>query len=139
MSFGWSAGDIVAAIDTFITIGKALKDSGGSKSEYQASVQFLESVHKTLAGILFIVENNPDLPCEANLIEQVDIVKAAVGNFDKKIAKYKPSLGVDSTRRRLRTVPREIQLALSSSVKELHRDISQPQLVLNVFISLQTL
>jgi hypothetical protein len=139
MSFGWSAGDIVTAIDTFITIGKALKESGGSKSEYQAAVPFLESVHKTLAGIRFIVENNPNLTCEANLIEQVEIVRSEVGKFEKKIAKYKSSLGTDSTRWRVRTIPREVQLALSSSVKELQRDISQPQLVLNVFISLQTL
>jgi hypothetical protein len=45
MSFGWSASDIVAAMNICITIGKALKETGGSKSQYQAAVQF-----RTLLG-----------------------------------------------------------------------------------------
>lgn len=139
MSFGWSAGDIATTISTLITVVNALKDSGGSRSEFQASVQFLESVERTLSGIQSIVDNNPDLQCEENLKRQVDIVKSAIANFERKIAKYNASLGVDSTRPKIRTIPREIQLALSTSVKDLQRDISQQQLVLGLFISLQTL
>jgi hypothetical protein len=66
-------------------------------------------------------------------------LKAAVGDFKKKIDKYDLSLGADTERRKARRITGEIRFALSVQVKELRAAISQPQMVLGVFIGLQNL
>lgn len=72
---------------------------------------------------------------EPELIEQVQKSKSAVEDF-KKIDKYDLSLGVDPERKKAMRIPREVQFALSDQVKELRIAISQPQVILDVFISL---
>jgi hypothetical protein len=138
MSFGWSAGDILAAANFCRIIGKALHDSKGSKSDFQSAAQYIDAVAKTLDGLVSTIRSNADLPWEAGIVEQVNILRTAITAFEEKIAKYEASLKKDSKRKKWQTVPREIQFAFSS-VKELQRDISQPQLVLNNFINIQTL
>ena len=65
--------------------------------------------------------------------------KATVENPKKKIDKYDLSLGADTERRKARQIPREIQFALLDRVKELRAAISQLQMVLGVFVGLQSL
>lgn len=48
MSFGWSAGDVVAGLQLLNQIRVALKDSGGSRSEYQDEIAFLDNLSLTL-------------------------------------------------------------------------------------------
>jgi molecular chaperone DnaK (HSP70) len=139
MSFGWSAGDIVAGISTMVKVGKALKQSGGAASEYQGTVAFLTSVKTTLRGLEVIVTNNSDLTWKDELVEQAGLLKSAVDDFRKQVDKYDLSLGSESERRKARRIPKEIQFALSEKIKELRVAITQPQLVLDVFINLQTL
>jgi hypothetical protein len=138
MSFGWSAGDILAAANFCRIVGKALHDSKGSKSDFQSAAQYIETVAKTLDGLVSTTRSNPDLSWETGLVEQVNILRTAITAFEDRIAKYEASLNKNPTRKKWQTVPREIQFAFSS-VKELQRDISQPQLVLNNFINIQTL
>jgi hypothetical protein len=141
MSFGWSAGDIVAGLNTLAKVGKALEDSGRAATEYQEAVTYSSSVSKTLSRIQTLLQNNPNLLWEADLVQQGNILKSAIGDFVKKINKYDKSIGVDTQRQKARRVPREDQFALfcSDQVKELRTAITQPQLVLDLFISLQTL
>jgi len=139
MAFGWSAGDIVSAVSTLVKVGKALKGSGGAASEYQDAIGFLTSVEKTLKGLNAIVDQYPDLEWEAELQEQAKNLKSAVDDFHQKIAKYDRSLGSSSDRKKARRIPRELQFALSDRVKELRKAITQPQLILDVFINLQSL
>jgi hypothetical protein len=130
---------IVSAVSILVKVGKALKESGGAATEYQEAVDFLNGVGKTLTGIQTILQNNPNLKWEPELIEQAERLKAAVEIFKKKIDKYDLSLGADTERKKARRIPREIQFALSDQVKELRAAISQPQIVLGVFIGLQNL
>jgi hypothetical protein len=139
MSFGWSAGDIVAAVNTLVKVRKALKQSGGAAAEYQEAVTFLTALGKTLSGLQVVLKNNPGLEWEAGLLEQANTLTSSVEDFKKKIAKYDLSLGADTERRKARRIAREVQFALSDRVKELRIAITQPQLVLDVFINLQTL
>jgi hypothetical protein len=139
MSFGWSAGDIVSGIRTLVKVGKALKESGGAAREYQETIAFLTSVETTLRGLDTVVVTNPDLTWKAELVEQGRLLKSAVDDFKTKVDKYDLSLGSASERKKARRIPREVQFALSDKVKELRIAITQPQLVLDVFINLQTL
>jgi hypothetical protein len=140
MSFGWSAGDVVAGVKLFVKIGKALKDSGGSKSEYQDAVGFLESVSSIITGLQQIRDSNPELEWGEGLVTQSNVVMSVVKAFKDRtnIDKYEKSLGASSQRSRVQTIGKEIQFELSS-VKRLQSDISQPLVVLNNFLSLQTM
>lgn len=141
MSFGWSASDVVATLNTLAKVGKAVKESGGAGSEYREAVTFLNSVSRTLNGIGDLLQANPNLRWEADLTEQGKILRSAIKAFEQKIEKYNKSLGVDTQRQKARRIPREVQFALflSDQVKELRTAITQPQLILDVFINLQTL
>jgi hypothetical protein len=139
MSFGWSAGDLVSGISTLVKVGKALKESGGASSEYQETIAFLGSIETTLRGLETIVVTNRNLTWKAELVEQAGLLKSAVDDFKTKVDKYDLSLGSASVRTKTRKIPREVQFALSDKVKELRIAITQPHLVLDVFINLQTL
>ena len=139
MSFGWSASDIVSGISTLVKVSKALRESGGAASEYQETIAFLTSVETTLRGLDTIVATNPDLTWKAELVEQAGLLKSALDDFKTKVDKYDLSLSSASKRQKARRIPREVQFALSDKVKELRIAITQPQLVLDVFINLQTL
>jgi hypothetical protein len=139
MSFGWSVGDIVSAVNTLVKVGKALKESGGAATEYQEAVKFLESVSKTLSGIGALLQEHPNLKWEPDLVEQGNNLKSALEKFEKKIGKYDLSLGVDSSRSKARAIPRKVQFALNSDVDELRVAVTQAQLVMDVFLNLQTL
>jgi len=48
MSFGWSVGDVVAAVKLLQTIGVSLKESGGASSEINDALIFLKTLSITL-------------------------------------------------------------------------------------------
>jgi hypothetical protein len=125
MSFGWSAGDIVAGVQLFVRIGKALKEAGGSKSKYQNAVDFIESVSRIITGLQNIRDDYPQLNWEDGLIIQSNVVMSAVKAFKDKtnIDKYEKSLGTSSQRNKAQTIGREIQFELLL-VKKLQSDIS---------------
>lgn len=141
MSFGWSAGDILATVNTLAKVGKSLKESGGAATEYQEAVAFLSSVSRTLSGVQSLLRDNPNLRWGADLVEQGNILKSAIENLEQKIKKYDKSLGIKTQRQKARRIPRQVQFALflSDQVKELRTAITQPQLILDGFINLQAL
>jgi len=141
MSFGWSVGDIALAIKTVVKVGKAVRETGGAASEYQDAVSFLTSIEKTLRSLEALLREHPNLKWEAELIEQGNNLKSAIGKFKDKIEKYERSLGEDSERGKAKRVPREVQFAVfvSDQVKELRAQVMQPQVILDNFIALQML
>lgn len=64
---------------------------------------------------------------ESELVEQADIVKAAVEESRKKIFKYDLSLGADTERVRASRIVREIQFAVSDEANELRLAVSHSQ------------
>jgi hypothetical protein len=93
MSFGWSAGDIVSAINTLMTVGKALRESGGSASEFQHATSFVTGVSKTITAIQTVMQTNPNLEWQTELSDQAENLKTVVKDFKKKVEKYELSLG----------------------------------------------
>lgn len=139
MSFGWSAGDIIAAITVLVKVGKALRESDGAASDYQDTFHFLTSLDKTLTGLTTILQRNPGLQWETELIEQGSNLRTSIEAFDTKIKKYDLSLNAASERKKARKIPREIQYALSGEVKEFKGKVLQSQMLLDNFILLQNL
>jgi uncharacterized Zn finger protein len=48
MSFGWSAGDIAAAITLFLNLVEALDSRHGAAGDYREAVAFLRDLKRTL-------------------------------------------------------------------------------------------
>ena len=63
MSFGWSAGDIVAALKLLHQISSAVRESGGASSEFQDTLSFLYTLSQTLQHLnaLQATPLDPDL------------------------------------------------------------------------------
>ena len=53
MPFGWSPGDIVAALKLVQQIGSALKDSGGASSEFQDCLSFVQTLSRTPQRLIY--------------------------------------------------------------------------------------
>lgn len=51
MAIGWSVGDIIACGQLAYKLIQALKDSGGAKTDYQALINDLSSIHRTLLEV----------------------------------------------------------------------------------------
>ena len=88
-------------------MGKARKESGGSKSEHQHTVEFLESINRVIAGLGRIRDNSPQLKWEDGLITQSNIVMSVIKSFKDrtKLDKYDKSLGSNSGRNKMQTSP----------------------------------
>jgi DNA-binding transcriptional regulator GbsR (MarR family) len=101
-------------------------------------VDFLKSLVKTLESVQNILEKYPELELQDNLAEQAKAMKNAIKAFEKKIEKYHLSLGAETNRREVKRIPREVQFALSIDVKELRVAVTQPFLILVIWINQQT-
>jgi hypothetical protein len=93
MSFGFSAGDFVAAANLAYKLVLALSESSGSSMEYQQLIQDLSCVHRTLLQVEQMKE-----ACQLNqstinaLKHQVDSAKVPMEVFLEKTEKYRRSL-----------------------------------------------
>lgn len=51
MSFGWSAGDIITALNLIADVVSALRDAGGAAEEYQRTTTELEHLKQALSEV----------------------------------------------------------------------------------------
>ncbi|CZR68162.1 uncharacterized protein PAC_18061 [Phialocephala subalpina] len=141
MSFGWSAGDIIATLKLLHQIGSALKDSGGASSEYQDTQSFFKCLSGTLQ-LLHGLQSTPIDPYLAlNLREQCDHIRVPLQAFLGDVGKrFEPALGSDSKRKAIFASPRKIQWALSDSkkVKTLQARLAVPMAAVGILLGRQT-
>ncbi|KAH9222220.1 hypothetical protein DL95DRAFT_381026 [Leptodontidium sp. 2 PMI_412] len=127
MSFGWSVGDLIAAIQILVQVGQALKDSGGAADEYCEDSLFLQSLAATLEKL----RQNPD--SINGIKEQVEAVHTAVKELGTELAtKFEKSLAQQTSRNKwkvlLCTAPARIEYTffVSKKVKRLREQCSGP-------------
>ena len=91
MSFGFSAGDFIAASQLIIGVIGSLKESGGSKSEYQELVRELVILDNTLKHLDTLKGPSVDsIKCAALSC------RYPLETFLQSIEAYDKSLGIDS-------------------------------------------
>ncbi|KAH8655047.1 hypothetical protein BGZ60DRAFT_519157 [Tricladium varicosporioides] len=141
MSFGWSAGDIITAVQLLHKVGVALKDSGGASSEIKDTLAFLQSLILTLQHINSFrsISFNPEI--SQNVQEHYNQIDAPLQAFlsDMKL-KFKPVIASSSRRRKVLSAPRKIEWALltSKKAKELQARIVGPMVAINLLQAQQT-
>lgn len=124
MSFGWSAGDVIAALKLLNQIRVALKDSGGSRAEYQDEITFLDSLCLTLRTLGSVQSEALQPVVPENISRHVEHIGKSVEGFLRDIrSQFGPDLGhFPTTRKRGLWGPsvstfRKVQWALSTSKK----------------------
>lgn len=94
MSFGFSAGDFVAAASLAYKLIQALSSSSGSSMEYQQLIQDLSCIHRTLLQVEQMKSAGQLNRSTVNaLMHQVVSAKQPMEAFLQRIAKYRRSLG----------------------------------------------
>ncbi|KAH7382946.1 hypothetical protein BKA64DRAFT_683564 [Cadophora sp. MPI-SDFR-AT-0126] len=94
MSFGWSAGDIAAAIAFLAKVVEALDDCEGAASDYREAVTFLCDLKHTLEELVRTSTAWNTYPSYGDRIkEQVELMRSPIELFLNGVAKYEPSLG----------------------------------------------
>jgi hypothetical protein len=138
MSFGWSVGDIVSAIDLLVKFGKALREVDRAKSDFQDATETLTSLEITLSFLKEQYELE-EKACKAAgfsarsartavLRTQVELIQKPVSRFLDEAEKYDKKLGVSSSKHVLSGIPRKSKWAfyLAEKVRKLHADIATP-------------
>ena len=111
-TFGFSAGDFVAAIQLITKVTKTLRDSGGAAQEYQAVSQELTALVNILEqlGSLNPTDSNAGY---VNAVRDLTLsCKPHLETFLEKIAKFERSLNVKATRGALVRTTRKAQWAI---------------------------
>lgn len=126
MSFGWSAGDLLAAFEFLNKVRVALKEAGGAASDYQAEIAFLTSLNATLKHLdaLQSVPINPGLV--ATIKEHCEQVQKPLDAFLRAARDKYARLEKRTSAADVLSAPRKVQWALSTSkqVKELRGRIA---------------
>ncbi|KAI9702790.1 MAG: hypothetical protein M1836_008004 [Candelina mexicana] len=123
--FGFSAGDIAMAVKVIAKASSALKDAGGSASEYQEVLQYLKGLLLTLQHLqnLNIQPNNPAL---LNAIRaQCASSAKPVLDFVNSIQEFNDALGVRSSKAAISGSHKKVQwgLFVSKGVEKLRSKI----------------
>jgi hypothetical protein len=130
MSFGWSAGDIAAALTLVYNIIEALDDSAGSPADYREAVAFLRTLKRTLSAFSVYPLHGLDIT------EEVAYIKAPVEEFLAKVVKYEPSFAAKAAKARHRHIVRKVQwyIFMRKEVAVLRTKIESHIGVLNVLL-----
>lgn len=142
MSFGWSVGDLIAAINLLTKIGGALRDADGASFEYRDATNFLNTLRITLENLKSLDTIPIDTHKADNLRQQCEHIRVPLGAFlDGVNRRYEASLGSSSQRSRLLSAPRKIQWALytSKKIKQLQERVAIPMAAVNMLLGLQTM
>ena len=141
MSFGWSAGDVATAIRLLYKVGVALKEAGGASSEYQDTTSFLQTLTRTLEHLNALQNTQLDPGIANNLREQCEQIRKPLEEFLRDVEKYESGLGVQaqSKRRKILSVPRKLQWALSASkeAKKLQDRVAVPMAAVGLVLGQQ--
>jgi hypothetical protein len=113
--FGFSPSDIVLFAQFTARVISALKEEGGSKTEYQHAVWCCEGLAVVLNEIKSLdFRHVPD-----NFLQQLRQCSSDAENFArdfrKTIYRYEKSLGQQSNHGRLRSAPKRVQWALMAA------------------------
>ncbi|KAJ5733733.1 hypothetical protein N7493_002519 [Penicillium malachiteum] len=125
MSFGWSAGDIVAAINLLVDVASALSDVDGAKSRYQQDVSYLRDLANVLSDL-------KTLSLDQMVLSHVSALRDFICEFQRRLYdRFEKDLGKAQDRpwwKDIKMIPRKIQYAIfiHNEVDKLRKQIDIP-------------
>jgi len=121
MSFGWSVGDLVAAIKLLTEVAATLDDVGGASSEYQESARFLRSLIHTLEPLRNLDNINISVSYKEEICSEVESIRVPVEDFLSFIKKYEAGLGAQAPTGRHRNIRQKLQWHFGGDLKKLEK------------------
>lgn len=102
-AFGWSVGDLAAAIGVIWTVCESLRSAGGASDSYQSNLGFLRGLHATLQRLHDFHDGSLSPDDVAFIASQIQLVQQPVDKFKQKIlSRYGSYLGPQPTQQALR-------------------------------------
>ena len=109
MSFGWSAGDVISAIQLTTKIITSLWSAGGSRANFQEIETELHDLQKALLEISELTGSPEQIP----EIHALKFASCACGKtlqrFYEKLKPFEDSLGVASENGKFKAAPRMVR------------------------------
>jgi len=142
VGFGWSAGDLVKAIEILTVVGKVFRDAGGAVTKFQEEAGFLDSIISTLSYIQAYVEENPGDKYAEEIGRHVSRLSGPIESIHKSHRRYVKSLGQGSRMPKLRRAPAAVRYTLrdfASDIIKKQSAIMQPLGALGALLTLQSL
>ncbi|KAF6809784.1 hypothetical protein CSOJ01_06719 [Colletotrichum sojae] len=93
MSFGWSAGDILAALKALKDVYDLLDDFNGAAGDYREATAFLKSLTQTLEQLATFTHWDAYPSYGDEIRAEVGFIKVPIQLFLRNVKKYEPSLG----------------------------------------------
>lgn len=141
--FGFSAGDIVLAIEVFMKIVQALNETNGAASEYQDTMQFLQCLCIVLQYLQDINISTLDPMVRQAVQTLANAMERPLRTFITEIQKHEPSVERSSTNasKALRAGLRKIKwsLFISEKVDRLRNQVSAEVKTLQLLLQYETL
>jgi hypothetical protein len=133
-NFGWSAGDIVTAIEIIRHIIEAFDGAKGAKKQYATSCAFLRSFTPVLERMKLQIENAASTQLQDDMLIQAETISIAYADFDKYLDK---KYALSSSK------PRDVKRIIASirwALDDLHEKVQKlQQKVINAVQLFQTL
>ncbi|RDW61105.1 hypothetical protein BP6252_12488 [Coleophoma cylindrospora] len=96
MAFGWSAGDILSAINFIIDAAQALDDVNGAPKEFRQASTFLRNLDKALLPLCTFTALEARPGYKANIEAEVDAIRTPIEKFMRDVDDMAKHLGGDS-------------------------------------------
>ena len=141
MSFGWSAGDIVASITLIYNLIEALDSADGAACDYREAVSFLRDLKRVLDPLQAFSAWNTYPSYGKDIEDQVRHIKEPVDEFLKAVLKYEPSLGFKAAEGHHRHILRKLQwyMFVSKRVSILKKKIESHMRMIDTLLQRLTL
>ncbi|KIM96182.1 hypothetical protein OIDMADRAFT_44912 [Oidiodendron maius Zn] len=110
--FGFSTGDFIAAVELVSTVLNALRESGGSSTEYQALISQLYTLETALLRVKRLDLDDVQHAEAIALRQAASQCQRTIDAFLAKIAKYQPSLRAGGSGNTVRDTWRKVKWAL---------------------------
>lgn len=96
MAFGWSAGDILSAINLIIKIANALDEVSGSSKEFREASSFLRDLNSALTPLQTFTALDTRPAYKTEIQQQVEAIRRPIETFinDKDVKELQKDLGV---------------------------------------------
>jgi hypothetical protein len=94
MSFGWSVGDIAAAIKLIHRVYETLDSCHGAAREYREAVSFLRELTQTLEPLKNFAAWGAYPTYGKEIQERVSFIKGPIEKLLQKTVKLEPGLGI---------------------------------------------
>ena len=112
MAFGWSTGDIVAAIQFVNKLISCVGSAGGSREHFQELESELGELERTLKAIDVLANEPGQIPELIALKFVACSCEDTLKRFYEKIKPFDESLGVQSKKSKLKAAPRMVRWEL---------------------------